>query len=136
MLADHFGAPVKALVEVAGQPMLGWVGATLVAREDVRRIVILAQNAAALLDHPKTRWLRDEPLVTVRDCGDSVVEAIGGTLRAMPAGPAFDPFAYGSKPFSIISPPAGVMNARSFFSLIFREMKWAVPSPRPSSNQW
>lgn len=83
-LAEHFKQPFKALIDVAGQPMLAWVGASLAAREDVQRIVILAQDSAALLDHPRTRWLRDEAHVITRDCGDSIVEAITATLRAMP----------------------------------------------------
>ncbi len=83
-LAEHFGQPYKALIEIAGQPMLAWVGAALAPRDDIQRIVILAQNAEALLDHPETRWLREEAKVTTRDCGDSVVEAITRTLRAMP----------------------------------------------------
>ena len=83
-LSEHFGEPRKALIDVAGQPMLAWVAATLVARSDVNRIVILAQDSDALLDHPGTRWLRDEPRVTTRNCGDSIVEAISATLRAMP----------------------------------------------------
>jgi len=83
-LAEHFGQPFKALIDVAGQPMLAWVGSTLAARADAKRIVILAQNADALLDHPATRWLRDESRVTVRDSGTSIVEAIAATLRSMP----------------------------------------------------
>ncbi len=83
-LAEHFGEVRKALVAIAGQPMLAWVGATLAPRGDAKRIVIVAQESAALLDHPQTRWLRDEAHVTTRDCGDSIVEAIGATLRAMP----------------------------------------------------
>ena len=84
-LSEYFGQPRKALIDVAGQPMLAWVVSTLVARSDVNRIVILAQDSDALLDHPGTRWLRDEPRVATRDCGDSIVEAISATLRAMPA---------------------------------------------------
>lgn len=83
-LAAHFDQPFKALIDVAGQPMLAWVGSILAARPDAARIIILAQNADALLDHPATRWLRDEARVTVRDCGDSIVEAISDTLAAMP----------------------------------------------------
>lgn len=84
-MSEHFGEPRKALIGVAGQPMLAWVGAALAARSDVKRIVILAQDSDALLDHPGTRWLRDEPRVTTRDSGASIVEAIGDTLKAMPA---------------------------------------------------
>ena len=88
-LAEHFGQDYKALVGIAGQPMLSWVGATLMAREDARRVAIVAQNSATLLDHPQTRWLSDEPKVTTRDCGDSVVDAICGTMLAMPTGYPF-----------------------------------------------
>ena len=83
-LSQHFGRSHKALIDLAGQPMLAWVGAALAGRRDVKRIVILAQDGAALLDHPQTRWLRDEAHVTSRNCGDSIAEAISGTLRAMP----------------------------------------------------
>ncbi|WP_340313790.1 NTP transferase domain-containing protein [Rhizorhabdus argentea] len=83
-LAAHFGQPFKALIEVAGQPMLAWVGATLAARSDVNRIVILAQDSAAVLDDPRIQWLRDEPRVVPLECGDSIVEAITATLLAMP----------------------------------------------------
>ena len=83
-LADHFGQPFKALIDVAGQPMLVRVAATLAARGDIGRIVILAQGVSALLDHPRTRWLRDDPRVVTRECGDSIVEAIADTLDAMP----------------------------------------------------
>jgi GTP:adenosylcobinamide-phosphate guanylyltransferase len=88
-MAEHFGQPFKALIDVAGQPMLAWVGSTLATRSDVKRIIILAQNADALLDHPATRWLRDEARVSVRDSGDSIVEAISATLRASPQGYPF-----------------------------------------------
>jgi len=84
-LAEHFGLRFKALVEVAGQPMLAWVGASLAARSDVRQIIILAQQPGALLDHPATRWLGEETRVVLRDCGDSISEAISSTLHTMPA---------------------------------------------------
>lgn len=84
-LAEHFGRQYKALVDISGQPMLAWVGAALAGRKDMGRMVIVAQDSAALLDHPQTRWLADEPHVTMRDCGDSVVDAIRGALLAMPA---------------------------------------------------
>ena len=83
-LASHFGQPLKALVDVAGQPMLAWVASTLAARSDVRRILILAQDTSALLDHPATAWLRDEARVALRDCGDSIVEAVSAAIRTSP----------------------------------------------------
>lgn len=83
-MSEHFGEPRKALIGVGGRPMLAWVGAALAAQRDIERIVILAQDSDALLDHPDTRWLRDDPRVMTRDGGASIVEAISDTLKAMP----------------------------------------------------
>lgn len=88
-LAAHFGQTHKALIDIAGQPMLAWVASTLAAHRDVNRIVILAQDGGVLLDHPRTRWLADEAQVALRDGGDSIVGAIGATLRAIPGGYPF-----------------------------------------------
>lgn len=83
-LAAHFGQPIKALIEVAGRPMLAWVTQALTARKDVSRIVILAQDSNALLGHPDTARLADDVRITLRDCGNSIVEAITATVEAMP----------------------------------------------------
>jgi GTP:adenosylcobinamide-phosphate guanylyltransferase len=83
-LAAHFNEPYKALIPIAGRPMLSHVAQTLTDRADVSRIVILAQNVAALFEHADTRWISDDPRVLARDCGDSVVQAIIDTLDAMP----------------------------------------------------
>jgi len=83
-LAAHFNESYKALISIAGRPMLTHVTRRLVGRADVVRVIILAQKADALFDHPDTRWMRDDPRVVTRDCGDSVVQAIIDTLDAMP----------------------------------------------------
>jgi GTP:adenosylcobinamide-phosphate guanylyltransferase len=83
-LAQHFGQPYKALIDVAGQPMLARVGHTLAACEQARKIVIVAQNVAKLFDHPATAWMASDPRIIARDCGDSVVQAIIDTLAALP----------------------------------------------------
>lgn len=83
-LAAHFGQAYKALVEVAGRPMLSHVARTLVGRRDAVQVVILAQNVTALFDHPDTRWMVDERRIVAHDCGDSAVQAIIDTLGAMP----------------------------------------------------
>lgn len=83
-LAEHFGQPYKALIDVAGQPMLAHVGRTLAACEQARQIVIVAQNVAHLFDHPATAWMATDPRITARDCGDSIVQAIIDTLAALP----------------------------------------------------
>lgn len=88
-LATHFGQPIKALIEVAGRPMLSWVARALIERKDVRRVVILAQQADALLGHPDTKWLAGDPRIALRDCGNSIVEAITDTVASMPDGYPF-----------------------------------------------
>jgi GTP:adenosylcobinamide-phosphate guanylyltransferase len=83
-LAAHFNEPYKALIPIAGRPMLSHVAQTLIGRADVIHVVVLAQNVAALFEHPNTRWITDDARVVTRDCGDSVVQAIIDTLTAMP----------------------------------------------------
>lgn len=83
-LADHFGQPYKALIEVAGEAMLSRVARTLAARGDVRRIVVLAQSVDMLLDDPRISWLRDDARLVARDGGSSIVAAITDTLAALP----------------------------------------------------
>lgn len=83
-LAAHFAEAYKALVPIAGRPMLSHVAQTLIDRSDAARIVILAQNVAALFGHADTRWITEDPRVVARDCGDSVVQAIIDTLEALP----------------------------------------------------
>ncbi len=79
-LAEHFGQSFKALIDVAGEPMLSRVMRTLAGRSDVGRIIMLAQQAEALLDHPATAWMREDRRIEPRDCGSSVVQAILDTL--------------------------------------------------------
>jgi GTP:adenosylcobinamide-phosphate guanylyltransferase len=83
-LAAHFNEPYKALIPIAGRPMLSHVVQTLTGRADAARIVILAQNVAALFEHADMRWITDDPRIVARDCGDSVVQAIIDTLDALP----------------------------------------------------
>jgi GTP:adenosylcobinamide-phosphate guanylyltransferase len=47
-LAEHFGAPAKALIDFDGQPMLSRVLAALHATPQVGRIVVIAQDTAPL----------------------------------------------------------------------------------------
>jgi len=81
-LAAHFGQDFKALIEVDGEPMLSRVARTLAGRQDVARIIVLAQQSATLIDHPKTAWMKADSRIEPRDCGSSVVQAIIDTLAA------------------------------------------------------
>ena len=88
-IAEHFGQAFKALIEVDGEPMLSRVARTLIARKDVGRIIVLAQQAESLFDDAKTSWMAWENRIEPRDCGSSVVQAIIDTLAANPQGYPF-----------------------------------------------
>ncbi|RVT94538.1 NTP transferase domain-containing protein [Sphingomonas crocodyli] len=81
-LASHFGIERKALVPVAGRPMLDRVAQTLLKRDDVGRLVIVGQAPEGFFEHPQTRWLRGDPRVETHDGPGSIVEAILGAIAA------------------------------------------------------
>lgn len=51
-LLDGTDAPTKAVLPIAGRPMLAWVVTAMRAVPDVRRIIVLAQDSAMLAAHP------------------------------------------------------------------------------------
>jgi GTP:adenosylcobinamide-phosphate guanylyltransferase len=73
--ASH-GVAAKALIPVAGEPMLGRVARTLLASPSIRRIVILAQEAAALLAG-ELAWMAKEPRIAVAKAGDGISASVG-----------------------------------------------------------
>ena len=75
--AQSHGVASKALIPVAGEPMLGRVVRTLLAAPSIGRILILAQNADALLAGP-LEWLRDEPRVATAEAGRGISTSIAG----------------------------------------------------------
>jgi GTP:adenosylcobinamide-phosphate guanylyltransferase len=83
-LAQHFGIEAKALIDVAGRPMLDWVARALLSRGDVGRVIVLAQDAPALLEHPGTRWMRADARVMTCEGGSSIVDGIIGALENLP----------------------------------------------------
>lgn len=60
-LAAAAGVPFKALVPIAGEPMLSRVARTLLAHRRIGRVHILAQRPDALTVDPATAWLGNEP---------------------------------------------------------------------------
>ena len=64
-LAAHFGETYKALVPVAGEPMLSRVVRSLIDMPKIGRVVVLAQDVAA-----------------IAQAGDFVVEASGPTIAS------------------------------------------------------
>jgi CTP:molybdopterin cytidylyltransferase MocA len=74
--ATSQGVAAKALIPVGGEAMLGRVARTLLACPSVGRVVILAQEAAALLEGPLA-WMRDAPRIGTADAGEGISESIG-----------------------------------------------------------
>jgi molybdopterin-guanine dinucleotide biosynthesis protein A len=83
-LAAYFGVEDKALVELAGEPMLSRVARTLLHFDEVAEVIVLAQDPGALTQHPRTRWIEDEPGIRFEDSGSSIAEGVAAVLRRNP----------------------------------------------------
>ena len=78
------GVPAKALIPVAGEPMLGRVTRTLLAARSVKRIVILAQDAASLLQGDLA-WIKAEERISTAEAGFGIstsIRAVAGSDAA------------------------------------------------------
>jgi GTP:adenosylcobinamide-phosphate guanylyltransferase len=76
-----YGVAAKALIKVGGEAMLGRVLRTILACPSIGRVVILAQNAPALLDG-ELAWVAAEPRVTTAEAGPGIsmsIAAVAGT---------------------------------------------------------
>jgi len=71
-LAAHFGREAKALIPVGGEPMLGRVLRALAASPEITRIIVLAQDAPALLADPAMAWTADDARITPRVSGPTI----------------------------------------------------------------
>ena len=78
------GVSAKALIPVGGEPMLARVVRTLLASRSVVRVIVLAQEAEALLGQAPA-WIRDDERVVGADSGDGIstsIAAIAGSAAA------------------------------------------------------
>lgn len=82
-LAQHFGVEDKALIAVAGEPMLSRVARTLTGHPDITRVIILAQEPQHLLT--AVPWMAEHPKIATRSGGSSVSEAIAGAIADNPS---------------------------------------------------
>ncbi len=71
-LAAHFGREAKALIPVAGEPMLARVLRALAECPQIARIIVLAQDAPALLDDPSLSWAKGDPRIEARVSGRTI----------------------------------------------------------------
>jgi GTP:adenosylcobinamide-phosphate guanylyltransferase len=87
-VAAHFGLEAKAMIPVAGEPMLSRVLRALAAAPDVARIIVLAQNAAELLADPALAWAASDNRITARTSGvtisGSVLAAVNDPAIGLP----------------------------------------------------
>ena len=87
-LAAHFGREAKALIPVAGEPMLSRVLRALAASPQIARIIVLAQDAPALLADPALKWTVSDARITPRVSGPtisgSVLDAVQDPAVGLP----------------------------------------------------
>lgn len=77
-LAQHFGVEDKALIAVAGEPMLSRVARVLTTHPAIGKVIVLAQEPEHLLD--AVPWMREHPDIATRSGGSSVSEAVAGAI--------------------------------------------------------
>lgn len=80
-VAAHFGLEAKALIPVAGQPMLSRVLRALAEAPAIARIVVLAQNAEALLADPALEWAAADARIVTRVSGTTISGSVLDALR-------------------------------------------------------
>src|SRR5688500_15074839 len=73
--ASH-GVASKALIRAGGEPMLGRVARTLLASPSIGPVVVLAQEAQALLTG-ELDWMAHEPRIAVAEAGEGISASIG-----------------------------------------------------------
>lgn len=83
-VAAHFGLQAKALIPVAGEPMLSRVLRALTDTPEIARIIVLAQNAEALLADPALAWTAGDDRIEARVSGST----ISGSVLAAISDPA------------------------------------------------
>ena len=82
--ANSHGVQWKALIPVAGEPMLGRVARTLLASSSVARIIVLGQDAESMLSG-ELAWMREEPRIGTANAGNGIANSIAslaGTAAA------------------------------------------------------
>lgn len=74
--AAAHGVAAKALIRAGGEPMLGRVARALLASPSIGRIVVLAQEAEALLAG-ELEWMAADPRVATAHSGDGISTSVG-----------------------------------------------------------
>jgi GTP:adenosylcobinamide-phosphate guanylyltransferase len=80
-LAAAFGREAKALIPVAGEPMLSRVLRALAKTPQIARIIVLAQNAPDLLADPALAWAIADPRIEARVSGSTISGSVLAAVR-------------------------------------------------------
>lgn len=87
-LAAHFGREAKALIPVAGEPMLARVVRALADAPQIGRIIIMAQDASALVADPAVTKAAGDTRIDARLSGrtisGSVLDAVNDPAIGLP----------------------------------------------------
>lgn len=87
-LAAHFGREAKALIPVAGEPMLARVVRALADAPQIARIIIMAQDASALVADPAVAKAAGDTRIDARRSGrtisGSVLDAVNDPAIGLP----------------------------------------------------
>lgn len=75
-LADHVGLAHKALVPVAGKPLLAWPLQTLLEHPGIRHVTVLAQDPAGLLSEPGLAEFAAHPRIRQRASLTGISESL------------------------------------------------------------
>jgi GTP:adenosylcobinamide-phosphate guanylyltransferase len=74
--AQSHGVAAKALIRAGGEPMLGRVTRALLDSPSIARIVVLAQEAEALLAG-ELEWMASDPRISTAQSGDGISASVG-----------------------------------------------------------
>lgn len=75
-LASAAGVPTKALVPIAGRPMLDHVVRTLVGHPGLSGVLVLAQQPDMLVSDPQCAWMAAEPKVRFAASGSGISQSL------------------------------------------------------------
>lgn len=80
-LAHHFGLPTKALVPVAGRPMISHVLDNLLAVEAVASVTVLAQDCGPIAAHPRLSVTLADERITTAQSSDGIACSIAALIE-------------------------------------------------------
>lgn len=80
-LADAYGTSVKALVPIAGTPMLSHVAGRLVNCPAIDKVHISAQNFDAFLKNEKTAWIAKDPSISLTQSKSTIAATIDDLIE-------------------------------------------------------